>query len=206
MKTSIIVLITAIVIVFNSCGVSNHTTANTDLFEDPSMNTVSLNEVEEIIFNGHEDFQIILKKSNKETSLLGNFDVTPEGKKLVVTPKQGIIVINANKLPKIFLNGSSDISVSDESGLEVNFTINGSGDIAFNGRSDRATINSNGSGDISSENFKVERLSLISKGSGDSNVYASVQANVILDGSGNVTVKGSPKLINKMGKHAYNIK
>ena len=190
MKTNLILLLSIMTIILSSCGVTNDKSASVSQLQDANMKTVALNVVEDIVFQGNQNYEIILGKSKDAPTICGNFKTKLDGKKLIITTDENnassIVLINADILPNIISNGS--------------------GNLKFTGRTKRATIYSNGSGDVNAEKFKVNILTFYSNGSGDSKVYASSQANVFLDGSGNVVVKGSPKLVNRMGNFAYNIK
>lgn len=190
MKTNLIALLSVMTIALSSCGVTNNEIAHVAALEDTNMQTIPLNVVEEIVFMGNEHYEIIVSKSNGDPNISGNFKTKIDNNRLIISPSDKIsssrVLINAGNLP--------------------NITLNGNGNIKMMGNTERAIIHSNGSGDIDAQNFKVKMLSFYSNGSGDSKVYASSQANIFLDGSGNVVVKGSPKLVNRMGNYAYNIR
>lgn len=190
MKTNLILLFSIIGITLSSCASKNSIANDTVLSQNSDMQTIPLNIIEEIVFSGSQNYDIVLDKSKDAPAISGSFKTKLENKKLLIIPadnaNSSVVLISTNNLPNIISNGSGNIRLS--------------------GKAERAVIYSNGSGDIDAEKCKVKMLSFYSNGSGDSKVYASSQANVILDGSGNVVVKGSPKLVNRMGSHAYNIK
>lgn len=184
MKTYTYLILLFSILTYTSCSSTKNN--GYDVLAD--MNSYSLNGIEEIVFNGSSDLQIVVNKKNSESNIQGKCSFKTEGKKLIVASNSEDIVLFmcGYKFPDIVFNGSSDAII--------------------NGRAERVTMYSKGSGDIDASKLKVERLNYFSKGSGDAIVYASVQANITLDGSGDIKVKGLPKLTNKMGKYAYNIK
>ena len=87
------------------------------------------------------------------------------------------------------VHGSGDIRV-DVNAPAVNADIAGSGTVNVNGETKQFRAEIHGSGDIRAMDLKSEETSVEIAGSGNADVFASVQLNVDVRGSGDVRYKG----------------
>jgi len=88
--------------------------------------------------------------------------------------------------------GSGDIEIGDIEIGEVQVTSTGSGTTAVAGISIRNKIQISGSGPVLTRGLESQEATVDSSGSGDTEVFASDSIDVVLTGSGDVDVWGSP--------------
>ena len=112
------------------------------------------------------------------------------------------------------INGSGDIELSGVSGdfsLKVNgsgtfegedmrlnvckISVMGSGDVEMSGSASEVEITQSASGDINLYNLRAENVIARGSGSGDMVVTVSGNLKVKLNGSGDLTYKGEPKMV-----------
>jgi hypothetical protein len=91
------------------------------------------------------------------------------------------------------LNGSGDINLELES-ENVSGNINGSGNINLKGSAKNERMQINGSGDIEASEFAAGQVKVTINGSGDCKVLATTALDVVIRGSGNVYYTGSPDI------------
>lgn len=91
------------------------------------------------------------------------------------------------------VNGSADIKV-DLDVPEVVADISGSGNINLMGDTKKFSGEVTGSGNIHAMDLKAEETKVRITGSGNADVYASVQLDINVAGSGDVRYKGDPKI------------
>ena len=150
------------------------------------MSVVSSSQIQRVIFRGSDDIEIILSSNSDILTISGhNYKSEFTGNDLIIS-KSRVIYLNAKVMPEIIIKGS--------------------GDVKLTGDGENVEILSDGSGDMDASKLKVKNLTFTLNGSGNAKVYAWQRADITLDGSGKVKIKGSPKIVNKMGNHAYNIK
>jgi len=94
----------------------------------------------------------------------------------------------------IEISGSGDADVSGIDGGELQFKVNGSGNVNASGTADEVTIVVNGSGDVNLFKLEASEASVRIAGSGDVDVHATEELNVRIMGSGDVTYDGSPQV------------
>lgn len=104
------------------------------------------------------------------------------------------ITLNPDLLKSLAMNGAEDVEVLDISGQDVNFTINGSGDIKGRGVINRAKINVNGSGNVKMKGIQMKEVFINIKGAGDVEVHAERLLEVDISGTGDVTYAGNPQI------------
>lgn len=95
------------------------------------------------------------------------------------------------------IRGSGDAMVAKSNYKKVDISLKGSGDIMIDGKCDHLSVGLMGSGDVSAGGLKCSDAEVHVKGSGDAEVYASSSIAASVNGSGDVSVLGKPKNINK---------
>lgn len=70
-------------------------------------------------------------------------------------------------LTKFVINGSSGAKIRDVDSPSFEVGVNGSGDVIFDGKSERLLVEINGSGDVKSDNFDAQQVAAEINGSGD---------------------------------------
>lgn len=95
------------------------------------------------------------------------------------------------------LQGSGDLSVDAAKFGSVEVLVQGSGDIKLDGNCDALTATVQGSGDIEADDLRCKSAELTVQGSGDIDAFASERVQVDLRGSGDVTVSGSPAMVDR---------
>lgn len=92
---------------------------------------------------------------------------------------------------EIKISGSGDIDVAIDAPM-VKADIKGSGTIIIKGKTKNFTAGISGSGDIKCRDLLSENTSVIIAGSGTAHVFASVNLNATVSGSGDIFYSGNP--------------
>jgi hypothetical protein len=180
------------------------------------------NDIEQVEMNGPFDLAIIRADQASldiqgEERLLPKVVVQQDGKILRISTKGMLVTMNQMvkitltipKLTSLTQYGSGDSAVTGFTGTELNFNLNGSGDLSFSGQyqhlgmqikgsgnteldianADQIEINSGGSGEVTVIG-KVNKLSAVTTGSGniDAQRLISQQSEAISHGSGNIKI------------------
>lgn len=95
------------------------------------------------------------------------------------------------------VKGSGDISMMKSDYKSVDISLMGSGDINIDGKCGHASVGIMGSGDISAGKLKCSEVDVTVKGSGDVEVYASKSVVASVSGSGDISVLGNPKEVDR---------
>lgn len=101
-------------------------------------------------------------------------------------------ISNSSKI-ELGISGSGDIKASVNA-PSVDADISGSGNIHLEGQVKDFDGHVSGSGDIRAMDLKSETTKVEINGSGNADVFASVQLNVEVRGSGDVKYKGNPQI------------
>ena len=101
-------------------------------------------------------------------------------------------VVKASKLTNV-LSGSGSISLTADSD-EYSGTLSGSGELDVRGNADRAMIKIAGSGDFDGSNFKTLEADVIVSGSGNVTIRADKHLKAVVSGSGDISYIGNPKV------------
>lgn len=101
-------------------------------------------------------------------------------------------ITNDTKL-KLGQSGSGELSL-DVDAPEITADISGSGTVTLSGETKKISAVLTGSGDIKAFDLKSEESHLQMTGSGDIEIYASVELDVRITGSGDIHYKGSPQV------------
>lgn len=89
------------------------------------------------------------------------------------------------------INGSGNMTFEVDA-QETGADINGSGNIILKGVSNDFEVDINGSGNVKAFGLVAQHVYIDINGSGDAEVYAAKTLNVEISGSGNVTYEGTP--------------
>lgn len=92
--------------------------------------------------------------------------------------------------------GSGDVVISADAPA-IKTGIAGSGSISLNGTTRNFSTDIAGSGDIRAFNLMSETASIEIAGSGNAQVFASKELNVEIAGSGDVSYRGNPPVVNQ---------
>jgi len=99
---------------------------------------------------------------------------------------------------ELSVSGSADIKATVDA-PEVHSDVTGSGNADLNGQTRKFDGNVRGSGNINAFNLKAEEAKVEISGSGNANLFASVKLDVTVNGSGDVSYKGSaPQVVSNM--------
>lgn len=93
---------------------------------------------------------------------------------------------------EISIEGSGDVMIDYIDALTINAEISGSGDIDLKGFSNDFNVEVDGSGDIDALNLTTETCDIDIMGSGDCEITATDELNIIIRGSGSVFYRGNP--------------
>lgn len=95
------------------------------------------------------------------------------------------ITIGMKNLKKFTINSSSDATLHNIDAKLFKLTINGSGDVVMDGKSNELGVEINGSGDVASKSFDAGNISLATNGSGDIALAGKCQTlDLGINGSG----------------------
>lgn len=95
------------------------------------------------------------------------------------------------------VKGSGDVSMMKSGYKSVDISLMGSGDINIDGKCDHVSVGIMGSGDVSAGKLKCSDADVNVKGSGDVEVYASKSVEASVYGSGDISVLGNPKEVDR---------
>lgn len=92
------------------------------------------------------------------------------------------------------VQGSGDVKLNNIKSENVDATVQGSGDVALSGESKIVSLKTQGSGDINAANLKGQDVSATTQGSGDITCYATGNLKGRINGSGDISYKGTPNI------------
>ena len=95
------------------------------------------------------------------------------------------------------LQGSGDIKLEDMTFDNIDIRLQGSGDIEIEGTCDSADVTVQGSGDIEAGGLDCKSADATVQGSGDLVISVSDSVKASVRGSGDITVIGEPKLVDR---------
>ena len=96
---------------------------------------------------------------------------------------------------KLSVSGSGDFEAEELQLEECNIKLTGSGDIELKGSAVNLTINQSSSGDINAYGLSAGVVDIKGYGSGDMVVNVTDKLKVHLNGSGDVTYRGNPDIV-----------
>lgn len=97
----------------------------------------------------------------------------------------------------IAIGGSGSLSAAKIQCDDLNIVIAGSGSAKIEGNATESNIVINGSGSVNASNLITKETNCVINGSGSTKVYASDELSGVINGSGGIKYKGSPKKLNK---------
>lgn len=103
------------------------------------------------------------------------------------------------------LSGSGDMKVKVNA-KKVNVGVSGSGDLNIGGNASEVEIGISGSADVEADNLQAEYVTVGISGSGNSDVWATKSLKGAVSGSGDVTYKGSPEIVDVAASGSGNFK
>jgi len=131
--------------------------------------------------------------------------LTISNSKSFATNTQLSVRITAPSLSRLLVDGSGDVSLSgvDESRLEL--VTSGSGGLRASGRVDALTVRLEGAGDIALFGLQARSAEVLLNGSGNIQVSASETFSGALEGSGDILVRGHPRMVRSVVNGAGSI-
>lgn len=192
-------------------------------------------ETEEREVSGFDEIQfsgtgnLIIKQGDEESliveaddNIIGLIETKVRGDKLYIGYKRGVNIIptgtikfylTVEDLDRIDLSGVGDIDCDEFDTDDLEFNINGSGDIKFNieaknieidvsglgdislsGKVGSHKIQINGSGNYDAEGLESKNCEIDISGLGSATVNVSDSLGIEINGAGNVYYKGSPDI------------
>ena len=141
---------------------------------------------DDININTHEDVVVNVTASElNEINVTGSGDITGENK------------FSGNDAIRVQVTGSGNIKIElDAPAVEASIT--GSGDIDLRGNTKNIKCSTTGSGDIDATELKAEKASVRTLGSGSIRVFASVELDATINGSGDIGYKGGGSVSSKI--------
>ena len=124
---------------------------------------------------------IITTDKLSELSVNGNVDVTSTS------------TFTGEEYLKLEIVGAGDITLQVNT-PSVNAHIAGTGNMDISGETKDLKIMIDGQGDFNSKQLKAENVSVTINGTGDADVFASINLDVQISGSGDVSYLGNPQV------------
>lgn len=152
-----------------------------------------------------KDFSVTLKGSEK---WLKNITTNIKGDALVIgradkknksvnIDSDNRVIITMPKFTGLEVNGAVDAEISGIDSENLDFEVNGAGNIEVTGKCGELNIEVNGAGNFEGEDLKCEDITVEINGAGNVEVYGSKSADLEINGMGNIDVYGNPKDIDK---------
>lgn len=149
----------------------------------------------------------IIKGTNSACSITADDNVLP----VITTEVQGDVLrignsksftsttqlriqLTAPTLSKLVVDGSGDVALTgvDEKALEL--VASGSGGVRASGRVDALRVRLDGAGDMSLFDLQARSAEVTLNGAGNIQVFARETFSGVLDGSGDILVRGHPRM------------
>ncbi len=152
-----------------------------------------------------EGFSVTLKGSEKwleriTTEVDDNALVisrTNKKKKSINIDSDDRIIITMPKFTGLEVNGAVDADISGVDSEELEFEVNGAGNIEIKGSCAKLNVKLNGAGNFEGEDLKCENVTVAINGAGNVEVYGSESADLEINGMGNIDFYGNPKEVSK---------
>jgi len=215
-------------VALTSCGISGSEkwgeVCEKTIIKDSAFNSIKVNGIADVVFSQSDTIKVTVKGHEKA---IEKYDIAVNNNTLSISTKNGsnipsvTVYVSAPSLNDIDVNGTGDITITNDIKIEGGFKvdINGTGD--FNAKKiecDEFTLNINGTGDadikkITSENkasisvsgtgdfksdIKAKTINAGSNGTGDIDI--NVECNDLVataSGTGDVKIKGNCKNFQK---------
>lgn len=108
-----------------------------------------------------------------------------------------VVRTGSPKLSAALVAGSGDILANGVEGKAFSGSVSGSGDLEISGVVESAALVIKGSGNIDARDMEAEDLSATVRGSGDIKANASRRADAMIQGSGDIKIKGDAPIQNQ---------
>jgi hypothetical protein len=138
-----------------------------------------LNEIK-VQGSGDVVLKTVIKSDRLDTSIQGSGDIKGTG-------------IYCNELSAT-VQGSGDLALGNIKSGTVKATVQGSGDIALSGEAKAVSLKTQGSGDINASKLRGQDVEAITQGSGNITCYATGFLKARINGSGDISYKGTPNI------------
>lgn len=138
-----------------------------------------LNEIK-VQGSGDVILKTALKSDKLDASIQGSGDIKGTG-------------IYCNKLSAT-VQGSGDLALGNIKSETVEATVQGSGDIALSGEAKKVSLKTQGSGDINASKLRGQDVEAITQGSGNITCYATGFLKARINGSGDISYRGTPNI------------
>ena len=107
------------------------------------------------------------------------------------------VIITMPKFTGLKVNGAVDADIKDVDSEDLEFEINGAGNIEIDGTCVTLSIDLNGAGNFEGQDLKCENVRIEINGAGNVEVYGSKSADLDINGMGNIDLYGNPKDVKK---------
>lgn len=147
---------------------------------------------------GENSFCVITADDNILPLLITDVDndiLTIDSKKDFVTYQKLSISITTQHLSKVVVNGSGDVNISGVKDNKLNLETNGTGNIIATGQVNNLNVQLNGAGDMKLYDLKALAAEVSLNGAGTIQIFASDTFSGELIGSGDITIRGNPKIL-----------
>ncbi len=115
-----------------------------------------------------------------------------------ICPKKILEVkVSAENIDRVSISGAVDLSISGVNNNNLEFEINGAGDLKASGKTKNMKIDVSGSGDIKAKELKAENVDVAVNGAGNAVVNASQKLKAEINGAGDITYYGNPREVIK---------
>ena len=185
----------------NNCVEGNHVIKSVSHTLQP-FDAISVKGAFEVFVKSGKDFNV---KIIAESNLIPYIITETKDSSLLVYTSRSVctndvlkIIIECPKLKKLRAEGSNDISVMGLNTEKFSLELGGATDLKIEGRARDASFKLCGAGDLDASDFKVNNLMIRLSGSGDAEVWAEDNLNVVIEGTGTVSYKGNPTVIKKI--------
>ncbi|WP_320040545.1 GIN domain-containing protein [uncultured Desulfobacter sp.] len=91
--------------------------------------------------------------------------------------------------------GADDITISNLTNEYFTVNMDGSCDISITGHTKTFTVTMTGAGDLNAFRFKADKISILSSGAGNSEVFATKLLKAHIDGAGDIAFQGHPEKV-----------
>lgn len=107
------------------------------------------------------------------------------------------IIITMPEFTGLDVKGAVDADISGVDSDELEFEINGAGNIEIEGKCGSLNVELNGAGNFEGPDLKCENVTIEINGAGNVEAYGSKSADLEINGIGNIDLYGNPKNVSK---------
>jgi len=109
-----------------------------------------------------------------------------------VLPGRAVVSIDLPEMPRLSIQGSSEVRLRDLQQRELDLNIAGSGDIEASGQVDLLVVNIAGSGMVNTRELSANEARLTIAGSGNIEAFARADVSAEVAGMGHIVIHGNP--------------